>query len=290
MLDWIFGYLFIMPLFVGLLIFYIFPFFQNLWLSFYEVDKFGAAEFCGTANYIKLFQDKSVFDALINTLKYVVVTVPLELLVSLAFAVMLNADIHGKGFYRTLYFLPTVTMSAAVAMVWKWMYNEQMGVFNSVVKAFGGRAHNWLTNPNTALYAIMVVGIWMAVGHQIIILLAGMQEIPKPYYEAASIDGAGIWDKFLKITVPLLTPTIFFVLITALIEGFQVFDTVYMMIDKMNPAYEETQTMVMLFYRQAFDYGHKGYAAAISILLFSIIMFCTVIQFVGQRKWVKYGE
>lgn len=121
-----------------------------------------------------------------------------------------------------------------------------------------------------------------------IILLAGMQGISRSYYEAASIDGAGTFAQFFKITIPMLTPTIFFVLITSIISGFQVFDVIYMMIGKTNPAYENTQTVVMLFYRQAFDYGHKGYAAAISILIFAVIMLVTVIQMVGQKKWVNY--
>ena len=186
------------------------------------------------------------------------------------------------------YFLPSVTMSAAVAMVWKWMYNEQMGILNSALKAVGGKGHNWMTDPHTALFGIMVVGLWMTVGYNMIILLAGMQGISKSYYEAAAIDGAGAVTQFFKITIPMLTPTVFFVMITSIISGFQVFDTVYMMVGKANPAYESTQTVVMLFYRQAFDYGHKGYAAAISILIFLAIMLVTVIQMIGQKKWVNY--
>ena len=134
----------------------------------------------------------------------------------------------------------------------------------------------------------MLVGLWMSVGYNMIILLAGMQGISKTYYEAASIDGAGPITQFFQITVPLLTPSIFFVMITSIISGFQVFDVVYMMIGKLNPAYDSTQTVVMLFYRQAFDYGYKGYAAAISILIFLAIMLVTLVQFVVQKKWVNY--
>ena len=168
------------------------------------------------------------------------------------------------------------------------MYNEKMGILNSAIKSMGGTGHNWLTDSHTALYMIMVVGLWMTVGYNMIILLAGMQGISKTYYEAAAIDGAGAVTQFFKITVPMLTPTVFFVMITSIISGFQVFDTVYMMIGKTNPAYESTQTVVMLFYRAAFDYGYKGYAAAISILIFAIIMFVTVLQMIGQKKWVNY--
>lgn len=133
-----------------------------------------------------------------------------------------------------------------------------------------------------------IVGLWMSVGYNMIILLAGMQGISKSYYEAAQIDGAGPIQLFFKVTIPLLTPTIFFVMITSIISGFQVFDVIYMMIGKTNPAYANTQTVVMLFYRQAFDYGYKGYAAAISILIFAVIMLVTVIQMIGQKKWVNY--
>ncbi len=182
-------------------------------------------------------------------------------------------------------------MSAAVAMVWKWVFNEQMGILNSFIKKLGGTGHNWLTDPHTALYMIMIVGLWMSVGYNMIILLAGIQGISKSYYEAAAIDGATAIDQFFHITMPMLTPSIFFVTITSIIGGFQVFDTIYMMIGKTNPAYDSVQTIAMLFYRNAFDYGYKGYAAAIStisILIFAAIMVVTIIQMVGQKKWVNY--
>lgn len=163
-----------------------------------------------------------------------------------------------------------------------------MGILNSVIRGLGGKGHGWLTDPKIALYMVMIVGLWMTVGYNMIILLAGMQGISQSYYEAAALDGAGTVQQFFKITIPMLTPTIFFVMITSIISGFQVFDVIYMMIGKTNPAYESTQTVVMLFYRQAFDYGYKGYAAAISILIFAVIMLVTVVQLWGQKKWVNY--
>lgn len=286
--DWFAAYVLIAPVTIGLLVFYIWPFIQNVWFSFNDVNKFNMSKFVGLQNYKDMFQDSEVWITLGNTLKYVVITVPVGLFLSILLAALMNAKIKGKSIYRTLYFLPSVTMSAAVAMVWKWMYNEQMGILNSTIRAFGGSGHNWLTDPHTAMYMIMVVGLWMTVGYNMIILLAGMQGINTTYYEAAAIDGAGPISQFFKITVPMLTPTVFFVTITSIISGFQVFDVVYMMIGKTNPAYESTQTVVMLFYRTAFDYGYKGYAAAISILIFLIIMAVTVIQLVGQKKWVNY--
>ena len=286
--DWIAAYIFIAPVTIGLMVFYIWPFIQNFWFSFNDVNKFNVTHFIGLDNYRQMLSDKEVFQSFVNTLKYVVVTVPVGLFLSLVIAALLNAKIKGKSIYRTLYFLPSVTMAAAVAMVWKWVFNEKMGILNAVITSFGGPRIGWLTNSKTAIFFIMLVGLWMTVGYNMIILLAGMQGISKTYYEAAAIDGAGSLTQFVKITIPLLTPTIFFVMITSIISAFQVFDVVYMMVLKSNPAYESTQTVVMLFYRQAFDYGYKGYAAAISILIFAVIMLITLIQFSVQKKWVNY--
>ena len=288
--DWIAAYIFIAPVTLGLLVFYIWPFIQNIWFSFNEVSKFNVATFCGLANYQKLFRDGEVLKTFGNTLKYVVVTVPVGLFLSILIATLLNSKIKGTSIYRTLYFLPSVTMAAAVAMVWKWIYNEKMGILNSAIRALGGKGVGWLTDPKIALYSVMIVGLWMSVGYNMIILLAGMQGISKSYYEAAQIDGAGPVQLFFKVTIPLLTHE------TTTerrdqanaSQGFQVFDVIYMMIGKTNPAYANTQTVVMLFYRQAFDYGYKGYAAAISILIFAAIMLVTVIQMIGQKKWVNY--
>jgi len=286
--DWIAAYLFIAPLTIGIFVFYIYPFIQNLWFSFNDVNKFNIATFAGLENYKELLQSKELRRTFGNTLKYVLVTVPVGLALSLLIAALLNTKIKGKSIYRTLYFLPSVTMAAAVAMVWKWVYNDQVGILNGLLKMLGLPTQAWLTDPKLAPYSIMIVGIWMTAGYNMIILLAGIQGISKTYYEAAAIDGAGSVKQFFRITIPMLTPTIFFVLITSIISGFQVFDTIYMMVGKTNPAYESTQSVVMLFYRNAFDYGHKGYAAAISIFLFAVIMIITVIQMIGQKKWVNY--
>ena len=286
--DWFAAYVFIAPVTIGLLVFYIWPFIQNVWFSFNDVNKFNVSTFVGLQNYIEMFQDKEVWRTFGNTLKYVIITVPVGLFLSICIAALMNSKIKGTSIYRTLYFLPSVTMAAAVSMVWKWIYNEKMGILNSAIRVLGGEGHGWLTDPKTALYCIMIVGLWMTVGYNMIILLAGMQGISKSYYEAAAIDGAGPFAQFFKITIPMLSPTIFFVMITSIISGFQVFDVIYMMVGKTNPAYESTQTVVMLFYRKAFDYGYKGYAAAISIFIFAIIMLITVFQLIGQKKWVNY--
>lgn len=286
--EWLAGYLLIAPVTIGLTIFYILPFIQNIWFSFHEVNRFNMATFIGLQNYKDLFQDKELLGAFLNTLKYTIITVPISLFLSVLLASLLNSDIYGKSFYRTIYFLPSVTMPVAIALVWKWIFHGDYGILNSFLKLFGIEGRSWLTDPKTALYVVMIVAIWSSVGYNMIILLAGMQGISKSYYEAATLDGAGVVTQFFKVTVPLLSPTIFFVLITGFIGAFQVFDTLYMMIGKDNPAMPQSQTLNVLFYRNAFEYGYKGYAAAISIFMFAIIMMITIVQLYGQKKWVHY--
>lgn len=287
--DWIAGYVFIAPVTIGLFIFYVIPFIQNFWFSFNDVNKFNMATFVGLENYKQLFKEPELMLALKNTIVFAVITVPIGLGLSLLVASMLNSDIKGKSFYRTIYFLPSVTMAAAVALVWKLIFHGEFGVLNEILGAFGIQGGSWLTNSKTALFCVMAVSIWGSVGYNMIILLAGMQGIPRVYYEAAEIDGAGAMKKFFKITMPLLSPTIFFITITGLIGAFQVFDILYMMVDIIkNPAFNQVKTMNALFYQNAFVYGYKGYAAAISIFMFVIIMVITGIQLVAQKKWVNY--
>lgn len=282
------GYLFITPVVIGLSVFYIFPFLQNLWFGFNEVNQFNVASFCGIDNYVRLVKDDEFITALMNSLKSVIIIVPAVVILSLLVASLLNTKIKGKSIYRTLYFLPAVTMSVAIALVWKWIYNGEYGIFNSVLNIFGIEGKNWLSDPKYALIMVLVVEIWMAVGYNMIILLAGMQGISSSYYEAAVIDGAGPVAYFFKIQIPILTPTIFFVVITSIISSFQIFDTIFMMIPKDSPAFSASQTLVMMFYRNAFDYGAKGYAAAISSVVFLIVMLVTAVQFIMQKKWVHY--
>ncbi|MBA2215276.1 carbohydrate ABC transporter permease [Sellimonas intestinalis] len=287
--DWIAAYIFIAPVTIGLLIFYVWPFIQNFWFSFNDVNKFNMATFCGLENYKKLFEEPDLMLALKNTILYAVITVPIGLFISLLLATLLNSKIKGKGIYRTIYFLPSITMAAAVALVWKLIFNGDYGILNTVLEFFGVEGKRWLTDPSTALFCVMMVGIWSGAGYNMIILLAGMQGVSNSYYEAAEIDGAGPVQKFFKITIPLVSPTIFFVTITGLIGAFQVFDTLYMMIDiDKNPAFNAVKTTNVLFYQNAFTYGYKGYAAAISIFMFVIIMIITAIQLWGQKKWVNY--
>lgn len=286
--DWSWGYFMVAPTMVGLFILNIFPIFQTMYLSFTKSGSFGKVTFVGLENYQNLIRDKLVIQSFINTFKYTLITVPLGVILSLLVAVLLNTKIRGKTIYRTLFFLPVVSAPAAVAMVWKWIFNSDYGLINNFLKFLGINGVNWLTNPNTAIWAVAIVGIWSMIGYNMIILLAGLQEIPETYYEAAKIDGAGPIRQFFNITLPLVTPTLFFVIITTLIGSLQVFDVIYMMISRSNAALPYVQSVVVLFYRYAFEMNMKGYGSAIIILLFVIILIITYVQLKLQKKWVHY--
>ena len=286
--EWLTGYLMIFPVVAGLLVFYIYPIFKVIIDSFYEVGSFNKRSFVGLDNYLTMFNDPKMWSSLFNTFSYVIVIVPGTIIISLILAALLNTKIKGRGFFRVVYFIPAITMGAAVAMIWKWMYNSDHGIINAILNALGFDSVNFLTNPNTALLSICLVSIWINVGYNMIILLAGIQGISKTYYEAASIDGASPVKQFFGITLPLVTPTLFFVIITNLIGTFQTFDTIYMMIKESGIAMEATQSMVMYFFRNAFSYSKKGYASALAVFLFLIIMLVTLIQMKLQKKWVNY--
>lgn len=286
--EWAWGYLMIAPVIIGLGVFYIYPFVLTFYNSFLKIGSFNRSSWGGLVNYERLLGDTSMWNTLKNTVRYVIFTVPVTLFLALLIAVLLNAKIRGKSVYRVLYFLPYVTMAAAISMVWKWMFNGDYGLINHILGIFGIEGKRWLTEPSTAPYAIILVSIWSGLGYNMIILLAGIQGISPTYYEAARIDGAGPVEMFFKITFPLVTPTLFFLMITGLIGAFQIFDSIYMMIGKNTVVLENTQSIVMYFYRNAFDLNDKGYASAIAMLLFVLIMIITVIQMALQKKWVNY--
>lgn len=286
--DAVTGYMMILPIVLGLGVFYIYPVFKVFIDSFYHAGSFNVRSFAGLENYTKMFADPIMWKSLANTFSYVLVIVPGTIISSLILASLLNAKIKGRGFFRVVYFIPAITMGAAVAMIWRWMYNGDYGIINTVLNAFGFESVRFLTDSRTALLSICLVSIWIGTGYNMIILLAGIQGISKSYYEAAAIDGARPLRQFFTITLPLLTPTIFFVLITTLIGTFQTFDTIYMMIGKTGLAKESTQSMVLYFYENAFVFNKRGYASALAVFLFVIIMIITILQLKFQKKWVNY--
>lgn len=279
------GIIMILPVFIGLLIFYIIPFFQNIFYSFTDLNSFGKWQFVGISNYQKILADEKFISAVKNTLIYTVFTVPLILIISMFIASLLNSKIKGIGIYRTLYFLPAVTMPAATAMIWKWLFNGQYGLVNQLFMKIGLAPQAWVADPQYARMSLIIVGVWMGLGMNIIYFLAGMQAIPKQYYEAAKLDGANAWTTFWKITLPSLKPTIFFVLVTSVIGAFQVFDIIFLMIPAKSLALDTTRSIVYIFYQYAVEFGQKGYGAAVATILFVMILIVTILQIILQKKW-----
>jgi len=287
--EWGWGWFFIAPTIIGLIILNIIPIFQTLYLSFFKSGDFGSGNiFVGFDNYLKMFKDKQVWFAVRNTLMYTVLVVPIAIAISLVVAVFLNEKIFGRTIYRTIYFIPMVAAPAAITMVWRWMYNNHFGLFNYVLRKMGLGTIDWVNDADIALVSIVIIGIWSIIGYNVVLILAGLQEIPRDFYEASMIDGASKIYQFFRITIPLLSPTLFFITVTTIIQSMQVFDFVYMMIDVTSPAYDSTVSLVYLFYNNSFRYGNQGYGSAIIMLLLVIIMIITIFQMKAQKKWVNY--
>jgi multiple sugar transport system permease protein len=287
------AYAFIAPTALGLGLFYLWPVLQTAYFSFTEWGPFGGHEWSGTDNYVRLVNDPEVGRALLNTITYTVLGL-LSIPLAIVFAALLNRRMRGVGVYRTLFFLPVVTMPVAVAMVWRWLYNGDYGLINYLLSLVGIGGPNWIADPDTALYALVVIGIWSSIGYHLIIFLAGMQAIPAEYYEAAALDGAGSFRQFTRITLPLLSPTAFFVSVVSVIGSLQLFDLVFVIAGsgssaRANPAYPRLETVVQLFYDRAFVTNERGYAAAIVMLLLLVVVILTAVQFRLQRRWVHYA-
>lgn len=284
------GYAMIAPLMLGLFLFYVFSFGQNIYDSFTNKSSFGIPTFIGLQNYIKLFNAPYFYQSLFNTLAYVVICVPLVVAIAVVLASLLNTGINGTGLYRTLVFLPAVTLPAAIALMWKWLLNYQFGLINALLKILGTGTLAWLSDPQVVLYAVSLVFIWSSVSYQVIVLLAGLQGIDRSYYEASRIDGAGPLQQFFSITLPLLSPSIFFVTVTSIINVFQIFDIIYLIIPQYTSGSAASRSLASYFFEEAFIKFHKGYGAAIAVVLFVLILLVTLFQMTMQKKWVHYDD
>ena len=278
------GLMMVAPTIIGLIILNIIPFIDTIHMSFSKTKAFGAYEFCGLDNYIEMFQSPEFWKATWNSVYFCILTVPIGVFLSLIVAVLLNAKIKGKTTFRAIFFLPMVVAPAAVAMVWKWIFNSQYGILNSLM----GTQIRWLTDPNIVLVTCAIVAIWSAIGYDAVLLLSGIQNISKSLYEASSLDGASKVRQFFTITLPMVSPTLFVVMIMRLMSSLKVYDLIYMMVDQSNPALTDAQSLMYLFYRESFIAGNKGYASAIVIWTVLLIGLVTIVQFVGQKKWVNY--
>lgn len=281
------GYLFLLPNILGFLIFSSIPVIVTLSISLLDWDMIRTPKFVGIDNYVKLLSDDPVFRrVLLNTAYYVAGTVPATVILSLLLALAMNANVRGISFFRAVFFIPVISASVAVAMMWRWIFNTDYGLLNLWFTTVGLPRIPWLSSTAWAMPALIIMAVWKSLGFNMVIFLAGLQGISPPLYEAASIDGANRWHRFRYITVPMLAPTTFFVLIISVIGSFQVFDLAFVL-TKGGPG-DATNTMVLYIYNQAFQFFHMGYAAAIAWVLFAIIFVITLLQTQLQRRWVHY--
>lgn len=278
---------FLLPSAVPLAMFTIYPMFGALWTSLHEWNLLAPMKWVGFDNYIHLVQDPGTQRAFLNTLYYLVGYLPLVYVGGLALALALNARIRGRNILRGVYFLPVVTSWIVVALVWRWLLNPSVGVVNAALGFFGIEGPGWWTDPLWAMPSIILASAWKDLGFVMIILLAGLQAIPQEMYEAAKVDGAGPWRRLFNVTLPLLSPSTFFVIVISLINGFQVFDQVYAMTGG-GPAGAST-VVVQQIYDLTFRYGSAGEASALSWMLFVLVLGVTVVQIIGQRRWVTYA-
>ncbi|WP_018933015.1 carbohydrate ABC transporter permease [Gracilibacillus lacisalsi] len=281
------GLIFLTPQLLGLIIFAIIPLISALVLSFMEWDGFGERSFVGLENFIYQFSSSDFWKATYNTILYTVLTVPIGLMISLLLAIALN-KIKGKEIYRLFYFMPVVTSSVSIGVIWMWILNGDLGILNQALAMIGIVGPDWLTNTNLVMISIAMLSIWWQLGYNMVIFLAGLQGISKTYYEAAEIDGASKFQQFRNITLPMLSPTTFFVAIMAIIGSFQVFDQAFVMTNG-GPG-KASYTMVYHIYDNAFVDFRFGESSAAAMILFVVILIFTLVQFKLQKRWVHYEE
>jgi multiple sugar transport system permease protein len=310
--EFLAGFAYLLPALVVLASFRIIPILLSVRVSLYDWGMAGAREFVGLGNYLAVLQDPVFWKSLLNTGWYMVFEVPVTLFLSLFIAVLLNQKIRGLGAYRTIYYLPVVTSIVAVSIVWKWILHPDRGLLNYILSWVGADGLRWLQDPrglfqlvfgdtanrfpfalrgpSIAMCSLIIMGVWKGIGYNIVIFLAGLQNIPKTFYEAARIDGAGRWRTFRNITWPLISPTTYYVLIMSSIVEFETFAQVWIMTGP--PAggpLSTTKVVMYYFYENSFELWRLGYGASIAFFAFLIILLLTVVQrFVLERR-VHYG-
>jgi multiple sugar transport system permease protein len=279
---------FLFPSLIGLLVFLVIPMLSSLALTFYEWDPLLPTHFTflGLDNYSTLIRDSDFWAALGHTLFFIVGYIPLVMVTGLSVALLLNQKLVGRTFFRGAFFLPVISAWVAVALMWTWIFNPKFGIVNYLLGLVGIAGPGWLYDPNWAMPAIILTSVWKDTGFIMVLFLASLQGIPQEYYEAASLDGANPWAKLRYITLPLLSPTIFFAMIISLINSFQVFDQVWIM-TKGGPA-GSTSVLVEQIVNNSFRYGRMGYAATLSWVLFLIVFAVTIFQTRVQKNWVNY--
>lgn len=270
-------YLFLLPGCAILLLFIFYPMLQAIWLSFTQYNMVTEASFIGTENYEELFNDELFWNALKNTIVYLVVVVPALVIVPIFLAVLVNQRLKGIGIFRSIYYIPVVTSLVVAGIAWDWVYKEN-GLLNYLLDVLGiiSEPIGWLTSTDTAIFAVMVVTVWKGLGYYMIIYLAGLQSIPEDLYEAAEIDGANWWQKITKVTIPMLLPFVLIVSIMSSIAAMKVFEEIYVMTG--GGPLHSSETLVFYIYQQAFDNLNMGYASAAGVILFLITLVFSLIN------------
>jgi len=275
--------IFIAPAIIGILIFIIIPVFCSFGLSFVKCDLLNPIEFVGLENYKQLFHDGLFYEILGNTVTFALSTSILGVIIPLVLAAVLNSKIRGSEFFKTAYFLPFITPMVVIGIVWAWIFDPNIGLLNQIL-----HIHiNWLYDSKFAMPAIIIVSVWKLIGYNMIIFLSSLSAISQSMFEAAKIDGANSFQTFKNVTIPLLSPTIFFVVIITAISSFQVFDLIYLMTQ--GGPFDSTNVLVYAIYKNAFEYFNVGKASAIAYVLFTIILVLTLIQW-SLRKKTVYNE
>jgi multiple sugar transport system permease protein len=283
------GWLFVGPVIGGVLFFQIAPVIASLGVSMTNWTGLRDPEFLGLDNYVRLFTDDAYFyGSLWHTAVFTVAVVVASIVVGLALAMLVNQRVVGAGVFRMLYYSPAITNVVAIGFVWFWLYEPNNGLINAVLRGVGLPAPAWLSDSNTALIAVIIVAIWQGVGYPMVILLAGLQAIDQSLLEAARVDGASAWRRFISVTLPLLTPNIFFLSIMQFISSFQVFGIIYVMTS--GGPNNATQVFIYRIYTVAFGEGRLGYASAMGWVLFVIIALITFVQWKGEKRWVHYDN
>lgn len=286
--DGMWAIFFLAPATLLLVIFVVGPIISSLILTFFEWDLLTPPEWVGFENFRTMFQDGDFYKALGNTFYFIAGYVPAVMILGLLVATVMNHNIPLRSGLRIAFFLPVVSSWVAVALLWRWIFNPKFGLINFIIGLLGITGPSWLFDPNWAMPAIIITSVWKDIGFAMMIFLAGLQDIPKQFYEAAAIDGAGTQRKFFSITIPILSPVIFFLLTILMINSFQVFDQVWVMTGG-GPA-GATSVMVQQIYLNAARYGEMGYAAALSWILFCFIFLVTFLQMQFQKRWVHYAS
>lgn len=277
------AFVFILPAMLGMLFFIIIPIFFSFIISLTDWNLLSKPVFVGADNYIELFKEPTFGKVLLNTIIYALVTTVFGVIIPTVLAVVLNTKLKAKSFFKTIYFIPFITPMIVIAIVWAWIFDPNYGILNYVL-----HTHlKWLYDTRLAMAAVILVSVWKNIGYNMVILLAGLQTLPESVDEAAKIDGANELQKFFKITLPLLSPTILFVCLITTISSFQVFDLIYLMTD--GGPLNSTNVLVYWMYKNAFEFFKIGKASAIAYVLFGIIAVLTLLQWQTRKKWV-YNE